>query len=53
MLVGIFKTNREYFFKMKNLRELGKDFIMPFKSCSGVIQGGVLNPQLFNAFQVI
>ena len=23
---------------------------MPFKSCFGVIQGGVLSPQLFNEF---
>ena len=28
----------------------GEDFSMPFKSCLGVIQEGVLSPQLFNEF---
>ena len=35
--------------KKKTIVNWGEDG-MPFKSCFGVIQGGVLSPQLFNEF---
>ena len=38
------------FSKKKTRVNWGKDFSMPFKSCSGVIQGYVLGPQLLNEF---
>ena len=41
---------KSMFSKSKTRVNWGKDFSMPFNSCFGVIQGGVLSPQLFNEF---
>ena len=41
---------KSMFSKSKTRLNWGKDFSMPFISCFGVIQGGVLSPQLFNKF---
>ena len=41
---------KSMFSKSKTRLNWGKDFSMPFISCFGVIQEGVLSPQLFNKF---